>query len=221
MIDRRVRVSGQTTSSTLLAGVRARTPGAWERFVALYRPLVLYWCQQDGLQPHDAQDVSQDVFLAAAGAMDRFRHDQPGDTLRGWLRMITRNKAHDHRRRTARQIPAAGGSEAQRKLLSIPERSAERGGDADADAVEERIVLRQAVELILAGFKDRTRQAFWRFVIDRQRAEDVAQELGIQVHSVYLAKSRVLRRLREEFGELVDLPEDGAPRPATGSDAAG
>ncbi|QEG30615.1 RNA polymerase sigma factor RpoE [Gemmata obscuriglobus] len=220
MIDRRVRVSGQTTSSTLLAGVRARTPGAWERFEALYRPLVLYWCQQDGLRPHDAQDVSQDVFLAADRAMDRFRHDQPGDTLRGWLRMITRNKAHDHRRRNARQIPAVGGSDAQRELLSVPERP-ERGGGADADAVEERIVLRQAVELTLAGFKDRTRQAFWRYMIDRQRAEDVAQELGIRVHSVYLAKSRVLHRLLEEFGELVDLPEDGAPRPATGSDAAG
>ncbi|HEX4607961.1 MAG TPA: sigma-70 family RNA polymerase sigma factor [Urbifossiella sp.] len=215
MIDDRVSVNGDgaSTSSSLLAGVKARASGAWGRFATLYRPLVLHWCRQAGLQVADAEDVAQEVLTAAAGAIDGFRHEQPGDTLRGWLRVIARNKILDHARRAARQAAAVGGSGAQRELLAVPAPPAE--SDESADAAEEAIVLRQAFDLVLAGFKDHTRQAFWRVVVDGQRPEDVAAELDIQVHSVYLAKSRVLRRLQDEFGDLVsrNWGADAGPGP--------
>ncbi len=204
MIDDDVLVNreGDATSSTLLVGVKAGESHAWERFVTLYRPLVLYWCQHGGLQPTDAEDVTQEVFKAVIGAIDRFQHDQPGHSLRGWLRTITRNKVRDHARLAARQAPAAGGSDAQRSLLDLPDRLPE--SDQGPDPAEEQILLRQALELILAAFKDHTRQAFWRVVVDGQKPEEVARELNLQVHSVYLAKSRVLSRLQKEFGGLVD-----------------
>ena len=203
MIDNHVHVdgSGLSTSSTLLAGVRGHKPEAWKRFVELYRPLVLYWCLQGGLQSADREDVAQNVFEAVYGAINRFQHNQADHTLRGWLRTITQNKIHDSRRRGAREVPAAGGSDAQRKFLAVPEPPPQ--SDDRADLAEEQILVRQAFEMILSGFKDHTRQAFWRVVVDGQKPEAVAEELGIEVHSVYLAKSRVLCRLREEFGTLV------------------
>jgi RNA polymerase sigma-70 factor (ECF subfamily) len=80
-----------TTPLTLLERVRANDPEAWARLVALYRPLVLSWCTRAGVHAADAEDVAQEVFLAAAHALDHFRRDRPGDTFRGWLRVITRN----------------------------------------------------------------------------------------------------------------------------------
>src|SRR4051794_38725211 len=82
--------SNQATSLSLLERVRANDPSAWGRLVQLYQPLVLAWCARAGVNATDAEDVAQEVFAAAAGALGRFHHDRPGDTFRGWLRAITR-----------------------------------------------------------------------------------------------------------------------------------
>jgi RNA polymerase sigma-70 factor (ECF subfamily) len=198
--------------------VKAGSDAAWQRFLTLYRPLVLYWCGRAGLQAADAEDVAQEVFGAAAGAIEKFRHENAGDSLRGWLRTITQNKVRDHARRAARQVSAVGGSDAQRELLAVPELLS----DPDKEvALEDGLLLRQAFEMILAGFKDHTRRAFWSVVIDGRSPDDVARELGIQVHSVYLAKSRVLRRLQDEFGELVGRNWGAEPGFETGPGVTG
>src|SRR5262249_48830287 len=88
---------GSATSLTLLERVRRRDQAAWERLVSLYTPLVYHWCLRHGLQPADAEEVSQEVFLAVARGIGDFRHDREGDSFRGWLRTITRNKVCDHR----------------------------------------------------------------------------------------------------------------------------
>src|SRR5437016_62499 len=80
----------QVTPLSLLERVRAHNPEAWHRLFQLYQPLVLSWCLHSGVNATDAEDVAQEVFAAAAAALDRFHRDQPGDTFRGWLRAITR-----------------------------------------------------------------------------------------------------------------------------------
>jgi RNA polymerase sigma-70 factor (ECF subfamily) len=189
------------TSTSLLARVRVQDQAAWERLVTLYSPLVFRWCQRAGLQPVDAADVGQEVFAAVARNIQNFRHDRPGDTFRGWLFTITRNKLRD-------RLPlppggaGAGGSDAQRQLAQVP---AEESGESEEDADDERKLLyRRAVDLISGEFEPRTWQAFWRVAVDGQRPEDVAGDLRMTVNAVYLAKSRVLRRLREEFALLID-----------------
>lgn len=217
MIDRHVQDvgKGEVTSSTLLAEVKARAPEAWQRFVSLYRPLVRYWCQQAGLQTADSEDVAQEVFSAVAGAVDRFQHGQAGNTFRGWLRTITRNAIVNYVRRTRREASGVGGSSALRMIQDIP--ATPPDSNAGADREETRVLIRQAFELVLAKYKDHTREAFWRVVVEKQKPEDVAQDLGVAVHVVYLAKSRVLRRLQEEFDGLVDLESEleGHPNPGT------
>jgi len=174
--------------------------------MSLYRPLVLYWCQRKGLQAADAEDVAQEVFGAVAKAIDQFHRNQARDSLRGWLRTITNNAIVDHIRRASRQAAGVGGSDAHRGMEDIPSPS------PDSDAVvgrdENMILIRQAFELVLGGYKDHTREAFWRVVVEKQKPENVAQALGVGVHVVYLAKSRVLNRLQEEFDGLVDLERD-------------
>src|SRR5947209_6523065 len=84
------------TSLSLLQRARGRDQDAWGRLFYLYRPFVLYWCGRWGVHAEDADDVSQEVFRAAADGLGAFRHDRPGDTFRGWLRGITHNKVLMH-----------------------------------------------------------------------------------------------------------------------------
>src|SRR5262249_45205427 len=151
-----------------------------------------------GLQAADAADVGQEVFRAVARKVGEFRHDRRGDTFRGWLRAITRNKILDRYRRPVPGCPAAGGSEAQRLLQELPTRVWEDAGPV-AEAEETRLLFRQAVELIRGEFEEGTWRAFWQAAVEERSPADVAADLGVSVNAVYLAKSRVLRRLREEF----------------------
>ena len=92
----------QQTSFTLLERLRANEGDAWRIMVQLYTPLVHHWCVRGGVRGADAEDVVQEVLRAAAGHMDDFRRDRPGDSVRAWLRGITRNMILQHFRRGGR-----------------------------------------------------------------------------------------------------------------------
>src|SRR5207245_2054140 len=102
-----------STSLSLLDRLRGRDQEAWHRLLHLYGPLVSHWCSRKGLRPQDADDIQQEVFRAVVTSLDKFRLDRPGDTFRGWLRGITKNKLLDYYRRRQTQPEAQGGSEAQ------------------------------------------------------------------------------------------------------------
>jgi RNA polymerase sigma-70 factor (ECF subfamily) len=192
------------TSLSLIRRIQADQADAWRRFVDLYGPLVRSWCRRDGLQDADVDDVTQEVFRSVHRAITVFEREPHGGAFRGWLRVITRNAIRDWARRDAREAHAAGGSDAQTRLLAVPnEPLPDPDGQADPD--EERVLLRRAVELLLGDFKEQTRLAFWRVVVDGYSPAEVARELGVKENVVYLAKSRVLRRLKEVYGGLLDL----------------
>jgi RNA polymerase sigma-70 factor (ECF subfamily) len=188
------------TSRSLLQRARSADAGAWDRLVALYGPLVLHWCRHGGLRPEDAADVFQEVFQAVAAHLGGFRKEREADTFRGWLRTITRNKVRDFFRRQGREPGAVGGTDAHRRLAQLPA-PAEEGPDG---AEAERGLFRRALDLIRGEFEERTWQAFWRTTVAGQAAKDVAADLGMSPGAVRVAKSRVLHRLREELGDLME-----------------
>ena len=152
-------------------------------------------------------DVFQDVFRAVAENVGKFRRDQPGQTFRGWLRTITRNKLMDHFRRFRQQPAAQGGSTANAQLQAIPDVigyvDALRD-DRTPSAKEDAVVFRQALDIVRLEFEDRTWQAFWRTAVEGQSARQAASEFGMTSEAVRQAKSRVLRRLRDVFGDTLD-----------------
>jgi RNA polymerase sigma-70 factor (ECF subfamily) len=190
----------QATPLSLLERVRARDEAAWSRLVALYQPLVLYWCRRGGVRGPDAEDVAQEVFAGAAEGLDHFRRDQPGDTFTGWLRGITRNLILLHFRRNQGRPQAEGGSDAWQQLQNIPDPLAE----TDAEEVAEMSqVYRRALEQVRGDFEDATWQAFWQTAIEGHTPTAVAGALGMTPAAIRQAKSRVLRRLKQEMGELL------------------
>src|SRR5262245_20284723 len=197
------RSTAPPTSLTLLERLRANEGDAWQVMVRLYTPLVYHWCARGGVRGADADDVLQEVFRAAAGNLGNFHRDRPGDSFRGWLRGVTRNQVLMHFRRAGRQPQAHGGTAAFLKLQDVADDTATEPADADP-AVELDGLRRRALELVRGEFEGRTWQAFWRTAIEGRSPVDVAADLGVTAAAVRMAKSRILRRLKEEFGELID-----------------
>jgi len=191
-----------STSSSLLERIKVRDPDAWNRFSKLYSPLVYQWARQAGVQSSDAADVVQEVFRAVATHIADFRRDRPGDSFRGWLWTITHNKLRDHFRRLATRPKAAGGTDAQQWLKQVPEGSPDESSDESLTTGTG--LTRRAVELVQAEFEDRTWQAFWKATVEGQKASEIGHDLGMSVAAVYMAKSRVIRRLREELSGLAE-----------------
>ncbi|NUQ62018.1 MAG: sigma-70 family RNA polymerase sigma factor [Pirellulales bacterium] len=161
-------------------------------------PLVFSWCRRSGLQPQDTDDVVQEVFQAVNRSIADFRCTGPTDTFRGWLRTITKNKIRDHFRDRAGQPVAAGGTDAQQRFMDLAE--------DPPHASEEPSVLaglvHRALGLIREEIEDRTWQAFWLTAVGQQSTVVVAQQLGMTPGAVRQAKYKVLRRLRQELGDV-------------------
>jgi RNA polymerase sigma-70 factor (ECF subfamily) len=190
-------------SSTLLDRVRAQRPEAWERLVDLYGPVVYRWCRQSALGPEDAADVVQEVFTAVAAHVGQFRRERPGDSFGGWLRTITRNKIRDLYRRRQGKAQARGGTDARQQLAEIGGPPEPSDPSAACDNGLDAWLSRRGLELVRAEFENRTWEAFWRTAVEGRAPADIAEDLGMTVQAVYKAKSRVLRRLRQELGGLI------------------
>ena len=188
------------TSLGLLQGLRADDQVAWQRLSALYRPLLDFWCRNAHLQEADAADISQEVFIAVHRKIGEFRREKATDTFRGWLRTITHNKIYDlARRRRSPPVMTNGGDLFDQQAAPVAVE------DADDDPmVEAQLLYRRALDLIRRDFEDHTWSAFWKVVIEGRDAAEVALELGVKINVIYTAKSRVLKRLREEFSGFLD-----------------
>lgn len=195
-----------TTSLSLLDRVRGQDADGWRRLVELYSPLLYSWCRRSGLDGESSADVVQEVFAKVARSLGDFRRDRPGDTFRGWLRIITRNQLRDAARRAEREPRAAGGSTAYGQLAQLSDQDLEQSLSEHA-AAEPGELFRRALELIRMNFEERTWRAFWQTTVDGRASVDVAADLGMSPGAVRQAKSKVLARLREEFQDVLELPE--------------
>ena len=181
-----------STPASLLE--RLRQPAdlaAWARFVDLYTPLLYEWTRQAGLQEADAADLIQDVFQILLRKLPQFEYDRQR-SFRGWLRTILLNEWRSSLRRR----------------LPLPlEDDDPRLAQADSiaglmDAEYRHYLIGRALQVMQVDFHPTTWQACWEHVAQGRPAAEVAAELGLSVKAVYLAKARVLRRLRQELDGL-------------------
>jgi len=195
------RADAEPTSTSLIERVRLDDREAWRRFASLYGPVVYRWTLRFGLSRDDAADVVQDVFVAAARNIGNFRKQSAGDSLRGWLFAIARNKVRDHARRRRGEPAGAGGTTAQERLAGLAEPVEPE--DAPADAVTAEVAHR-ALRLIQTEFEPGTWRAFWATAVEGRSPAEAARDLELSVAAVYKAKSRVLLRLRRELDGMLD-----------------
>jgi len=189
-----------STSVSLLKRLRQPQAGpAWQRFVDLYAPLIFYWARQKGLNADDASDLLQDVLATLVTKLPEFQYD-PNLRFRGWLRTITVNRVIDmHRRNAIRSLLTESDSTAALNRLIQAD-----SNDLFVESEYRSLLINRALDLMRSEFQPVTWQACWLQVVEGQRAQEVAQHLNIPLNSVYLAKSRILARLRQELEGLMD-----------------
>ncbi len=187
-----------TLSSQFLLGVQRMDPAGWSRLVTTFGPIVYRWCRTSGVRDADAPDVVQEVFVAVARGIPKYKPEKSQGSFRSWLATITRNKVRDYFRSQAKCQNGEGGTQALVQLQMIAEDLETTICAANAKTPLVREVLQQ----VEAEFEQSTWKAFWMATIDGERAGEVAAQLGISAASVYQSKSRVLRRLRQRLDEL-------------------
>jgi RNA polymerase sigma-70 factor (ECF subfamily) len=185
------------TSATLLQRLLDHgDDAAWKRLTHLYAPLIRATLGRHLPQSADVDDLAQQVFTIVLEKLPEFRHNGRPGAFRAWLRGICVNRVRMFWRTRPANVPDA---EAALRQLEDPDSALSRQWDREHD----QFVFRRALEMIEGEFKPATWQAFRRLALDDAEPEAVAAELGLSVNAVFIARSRVLRRLREEFDGLL------------------
>jgi RNA polymerase sigma-70 factor (ECF subfamily) len=191
------------TSASLLDRLRLSPDAdAWSRLVEMYTPLIRSWLSRLGLVGADTDDVTQNVLIVLVRRMREFeRQPRPG-AFRRWLRTITVNCLRDFWR-AERNRPRGGAGSAMQEMLEQLE-GPDSGLSRQWDQEHDQHVTRQLLEQIRPRFEAGTWEAFRRTSLLGETPADVAAALGITVNAVFIARSRVLARLREEGAGLID-----------------
>jgi RNA polymerase sigma-70 factor (ECF subfamily) len=192
-----------TTSLGLLDRLRQAKPDAaeWQRLQAIYLPLIRNWLARLPGLHNEIDDLTQEVLVVLFRELPAFERRRHG-SFRAWLRQITVNRMWAFCKTRRKQPVAGGGSEIEVLLTQLEDSSSELARQWDRD--HDKHVFQKLLALVEPDFAPATWQAFHRFALDGQSAARVAKELGLSDSAVVQAKSRVLKRLREEAGDLME-----------------
>jgi RNA polymerase sigma-70 factor (ECF subfamily) len=173
---------------------------AWLEFVRLYGPVVYGFARKRGLQDADAADLMQEVLRSVARNAERMEYDPTRGTFRGWLYTVTRNKIYNFLSSQRNRPKATGDDSAQERLDSVADRTSDR--DDDWELEYQRQLSAKAMDAVKSEFQANTWKAFWGTAVEGRGAQEVGSELKMTPGAVYVAKSRVLARLREEVQRM-------------------
>lgn len=183
------------TPVSLLERIRGSDADAsWTRLVEAYGPMIKRWLGQAGIAQADADDITQEVLVVVVAKLPEFERQRTG-SFRNWLRKVTLNCLRDYRKAVRRRRMATNDEQFEQIIVEL--------ADADSrlsrlwNAEHDQHLLRYLLEQIRGSFSPVTIEAFTQVVLDERSADDVAAELGLTVNAVFIAKSRVLARLRE------------------------
>jgi RNA polymerase sigma-70 factor (ECF subfamily) len=197
------RFSDSQTSMSLMDQLRQSPQNveAWDRFVRRYRPKIYGWCRKWGLQEADAEDVAQDVIAKLTQKMSSFAYDQ-SRCFRAWLKTITQRTLSDLMANRSRAM----GDQSLVTLLETLE------ARADLERRIEEIFNRELLELAIARVRERVAPATWDafrlMTFEGRSGAEASQSLNMPVASIFVAKHRVQKLLKEEIGKLEGTSEE-------------
>ena len=191
------------TSPSLLDRLSRRPDDAdWRRLVCLYTPLLHAWLSRHGLQPSDRDDLTQEILGVVVQKLPEFRHNGRDGAFRSWMRTITVHCLRRYWRAKQYQAAAPGGSDVEERLAQLEDPAS--GLSAEWDRQHDQRLVQRLMEMVEGDFHPKTWRTFRLLVLDGRPAAETAAELGMTTNAVLVAKARVLQRLRQEAGDLID-----------------
>ena len=172
---------------------------AWDEFAEIYAPVVYRSARRQGLQAADADDLVQEVLAAVAQSVTQWLQRDDRGPFRKWLFRIARNTAIDFLTRRKHRAWAEGGDALSRKLDEV-EAAADMSSQFDLEYCRE--VFLRASEIVRRQVSETTWQAFYRTSVLQESVESVGEHLGLRAGAVYIARSRVMKRLQQVVIEL-------------------
>ena len=191
-----------STSITLLERARQNDSDAWAKLVELYAPLIYMRCRnQWGYSSSDALQIGQDVFLKVSNRLGNFDRKRTG-SFRNWLRTIVDNHCKDELRKSQIAV-ASGGTNAKQMLEDLVDKTCQQD-EPEPEMSEKTILMNQAAKMVEAQTSSRDWKIFWRVNVDNSHRKVVAEEFQVSDNVVYLACSRIKKRLKATFQDLLD-----------------
>lgn len=197
----------KTRPSLLLRMRDTNDEEAWHAFVELYAPLVFGYARKRGLQDADAADLTQDVMRSVASAMQQATYDPSRGSFRGWLHRVTQNAVYKFLLSGMRERTARPRSPAAVSLDQLP-------GPTDSEDWENEYrkrVFAWACRRVKPEFSAMHWRAFWETSVEGVSVKATAKQLGMKPGAIYVAKSRILARLKKCI-ELAEHEEDSHVR---------
>lgn len=186
------------TSVSLLRQLQGENdPASWKRLLQIYQPLIWGWLRQRSTPPQDAEDLTQEVLAVVVRELPRFEYNGRTGAFRAWLRAITANRLRSYWRSDRDKNMDVQNWADQ---LEDPDSELSQTWDQQHD----RHVLTKLLEMMEQEFEPNTVAAFRKVTLDGMKPEQAAAELELTTVAVYIAKSRVLRRLRDVAAGLID-----------------
>ncbi len=188
------------TRESLLAQIRSpANREAWDDFAQIYRPVIYRLARRRGLQDADAQDLAQRVLMAVASAIGSYEKSNESVRFRHWLRRVARNAIVNALSRRPHDR-AAGGTTVQELLMEQPDH--DPGSDTQIELEYRRELYLRAARMVRGDVEPDTWRAFEMTVVENRSIDEAAVELDKPVGTIYAARSRIMRRLREAVREL-------------------
>lgn len=192
----------ETRASLILRLPSAADAQAWHEFVSIYEPFVYRFARRGGLQDADARELVQNVLLAVARAVGRWCPDSERGKFRTWLFRIARNQLIDAVGRRRTQLVGRGGTSMVGVLNQCP--AIDSWSSNEFHLSHRRELFRWAANRVMGTVKEATWRAFWLTAVEDRTVEDAASSLGLTAGAVYIARSRVLARMRDEITKWED-----------------
>ena len=190
------------TRESLLARIRDHDHESWYEFIKIYEPAIYWLARKKGLQDADALDVTQEVLAKVSKSLQRWDPDKSKGTFGGWVYRLVANATMDVFRKRVRQTQGSGDTQTM-KLL-------EQSVLTETDETQlrneyRRELFEQAANAVRSEFSNATWNAFWLTSVDGMSVENAAKKLSLSKGSIYVARSRVLSRIRERVQRIEDL----------------
>lgn len=172
---------------------------AWDVFLEIYEPLLFRLASGRGMQPADAEDFVQEVLAAVARNIDRWVASEDRGSFRAWLFRIAFNLGVNFLTRPKYQRLGSGDSRIARMLEEVPAASA----DSSEQFLKEyrRALFRWAADRVREQVSEQQWMVFWLTSVEDRSIAEAAAEYKMSVGSIYAARSRITKRIREMIRE--------------------